>query len=156
MTTSGLLLYATAAICVAEALTSSLLTSALRNRFIRFQLLPPILPDESITKAMSTTLRHSLSDQKVENMQNLSAQIRSSKNYCCALMSWTRNGEIRVLPSCCVLEQGVWIATVLQCRHHLDSLVRETPPTNAGLASRTEINQNPSSTISNGRNGNRT
>lgn len=64
MTTSGLLLYAIAAMCVADGLTSSLLTNAFRNRFIFSQLVRPIDPDESMTKAMSTTVRHSLSDQQ--------------------------------------------------------------------------------------------
>ena len=65
ITTSGLLLYATAATCVTELLTSSLLTSALRNRLIRSQFLRPILPDESMIKAISSTERHSLSDEQI-------------------------------------------------------------------------------------------
>ena len=61
----GLLLYAIAATCVTELLTSSLLTSTLRNRFIRSQFLRPILPDESMIKAISSTERHSLSDEQI-------------------------------------------------------------------------------------------
>ena len=61
----GLLLYAIAATCVTELLTSSLLTIALRNRFIRSQFLRPILPDESMIKAISSTERHSLSDEQI-------------------------------------------------------------------------------------------
>ena len=63
----GLVLYAIAATCVAELLTSSLLTIALRNRFIRSQFLRPMLPDESMIKAISTTERHSLSVLKVSD-----------------------------------------------------------------------------------------
>ena len=52
--------------CVVEGLTSSLLTNAFRNRFILPQLLRPMLPDESMTNAISAIDLHSLSGENVQ------------------------------------------------------------------------------------------
>ena len=53
-----------AAMRVLEEPTSSLLTTDFTNRFIRIQLLPPMLPDESMIKAMSKTKLQTLSERQ--------------------------------------------------------------------------------------------
>lgn len=64
ITTRGSVLYAMAATWAAEALSTSLLITALTNRFVLSQFVRPILPDESMINAISKRGLHSLSKQK--------------------------------------------------------------------------------------------
>ena len=65
--------------CAAADLTSSLLTIAFRNRFIRPQLLRPILPDESMTNAMSAIGLHSFSGNKKERTGSINVELFASQ-----------------------------------------------------------------------------
>ena len=64
------MLYDMAATCAAEGLTSSLLITALTKRFVLSQFIRPILPEESMIKAISKRGLHSLSKEKKCRVQS--------------------------------------------------------------------------------------
>ena len=68
--------------CVEEGLTSSLLTSAFRNRFILPQLRRPMLPDESMTNPISAIGLHSFSRKGRKPRVNFFLSYRELLIYC--------------------------------------------------------------------------
>lgn len=70
-----------AATWAAEALSTSLLITALTNRFVLSQFVRPILPDESMINAISKRGLHSLSKQKyyTKRKQKKNEQLKNTK-----------------------------------------------------------------------------